>query len=302
VIQSWSVYFQHQQLIPEDRLQETFKDLFDVKLATATINHFSESMYDELAGVNNQILSTLQTAPVKHLDETGFRIASKTQWLHVASTHQLTYYPVSEKRKSLLENLEGIVVHDHWKPYYQLSDVLHALCNQHHLRELKSLIDYEKERWARKMRRFLRMSLHYRHAYQEQVIPEKKLNRLTQLYDRIVDEGIMYHENLPAFSVKKARGRKARRTGHNLVLRLKNYRDDVLRFLANPLVPFTNNQAERDLRMMKCKQKISGGFRTAKGAECFARIRGFISTARKQGLNIFEAIQQAVCGCATILS
>lgn len=297
IIQSWSVYFQQQQLIPEDRLQEAFKDLFDVKLATATINHFSESVYDELAEFDNQVLSNIQTAPVKHLDETGFRISSKTQWLHVASTNQLTYYHISAKRKSLLENLEGIVVHDHWKPYYQLSSVSHALCNQHHLRELKALIEYDKECWARKMRRFLQFSLRYQHAYQGQSIPEDKLNRLTHLYNTLVNEGILYHENLPAFSEKRGRGRKARRIGHNLVLRLKNHRDDVLRFLTHPLVPFTNNQAERDIRMMKCKQKISGGFRTSKGAEIFARIRGFISTARKQGWNIFESIQQVVRGC-----
>ncbi len=115
-------------------------------------------------------------------------------------------------------------------------------------------------------------------------------------YDKIIKEGVLFHESLPAFAEKKGRGRKARRSGHNLILRLKNYCDDVLRFLFNPLVPFTNNQAERDLRMMKCKQKISGGFRSAKGAEIFARIRAFISTARKQGWSIFDSIQQVVRG------
>ena len=198
--------------------------------------------------------------------------------------------------------MKGIVVHDHWKPYYQLPDVLHALCNQPHLRELKALIEYDKEPWARKMQRFLQFSLRYRHAYGDQLIPDYKLNRLTNLYDTIVDEGIFYHEHLPVFSEKKGRGRKARRTGHNLVLRLKNHRDDVLRFLVNPLVPFTNNQAERDIRMMKCKQKISGGFRSVKGAEMFARIRGFISTARKQGWNIFESIQRVVRGNGLVLA
>ena len=123
---------------------------------------------------------------------------------------------------------------------------------------------------------------------------------ITNFYDQIVEGGIFYHEHLPAFSERKGRDRKARRAGHNLVLRLKNHRDDVLRFLIDPLVPFTNNQAERDIRMMKCKQKISGGFRTMKGAEIFARIRGFISTARKQGWNIFESIQQVVRGCVPV--
>lgn len=296
VIQSWAVYFQQQQFIPEDRLQETFSDLFNVNLATATLAGFSELTYDKLAPFEEALLSKIQISPIKHLDETGFRISGKTQWLHVASTSTLTYYHVSPKRKSLLQGLLGTVVHDHWKPYYVLPNVLHALCNQHHLRELKALIEYDKESWARKMQRFLRIALRYRHRYDNQAIPDDKLKRLFDLYDRITNEGMIYHDSLPMFSVKKGRGRTARRTGHNLLLRLKNYRNDVLRFLIDPQVPFTNNQAERDLRMMKCKQKISGGFRTTKGAEMFGRIRGFISTARKQGWNVFESIQQVIRG------
>jgi transposase len=295
VVKSYAIYFQ-QQFIPEDRLQETFRDLFNIHLATDTLNNFSGSVYEELEIFEDYVLSKIKADPVKHLDETGFRIASQTQWLHVASTNLLTHYHVSPKRKFLLEEVRGIVVHDHWKPYYQLQNVSHALCNQHHLRELKALIEYEKEPWAKKMRRFLRFGLRYRHFYEEQVIPEEKLKRLIKLYDEIIEEGIHYHEHLPSFSVKRGRGRQARRSGHNLVLRLKHYRDDVLRFLTNPLVPFTNNQAERDLRMMKCKQKISGGFRSAKGAEIFVRIRGFISTARKQGWNIFESVQRVIRG------
>jgi transposase len=281
IIKSYSLYFQHQQLIPEDRLQEIFSDLFNVNIATATLNNFSESAYNELENYEREILSKIKIAPVKHLDETGFRITGNTQWLHVASTNHLTYYHISAKRKSLLEGLKGIVVHDHWKPYYQLSNVSHALCNQHHMRELKALIEDDKEPWARKMQRFLRFGLRYRHTYEDQYLLDDKVNRLINLFDAIVNEGISYHELLPTFSDKKGRGRKARRTGHNLLLRFKNHRDDVLRFLVNPFVPFTNNQAEPDIRMMKCKQKISGGFRSVKGAEIFVRIRGFISTARK---------------------
>jgi transposase len=298
VIQTWAVYLQHQQFIPEDRVQETLQDLLGVKLATATLNRISEEMHNQLTDFEDAVLTKIKTAPVKHLDETGFRIGGNTQWLHVAATESLTYYQASPKRKSLLEGLKNIVIHDHWKPYYQLPEVSHALCNQHHLRELQALIEYEKESWAKKMRRFLRFALRYRHVYGDAPIEEDKLVKLTELYDRIIQQGIIYHESLPCFSIKKGRGRAARRTGHNLVLRLKEYREDTLRFLTTPGVPFTNNQAERDLRMMKCKQKISGGFRSAKGAEIFIRIRGFISTARKQGWNIFESIQQVINGCA----
>lgn len=141
------------------------------------------------------------------------------------------------------------------------------------------------------MSKLLRMALRCRHRHGTNPIPKHQLGRLEKIYDHLVEEGLEWHESLPPLPFQKKRGKIKRRTGHNLLLRLKNCRDDVLRFLHDPLVPFTNNDAERDLRMMKCKQKVSGGFRTSTGAEQFARIRGFISTARKQGWNILESIQ-----------
>ena len=295
VVKSTALYFQ-QQFIPEDRLQETFHDLFKIDLATATLNRFSESFYETLAPFEDSVLSQVKADPVKHLDETGCRVSGKTHWLHVASTDSLTYYHVSIKRKSLLDDLLGIVIHDHFKPYYTLPHVAHGLCNQHHLRELKALIEFDKEAWARNMQRFLRFALRIRHHYGNELIPENKLARLNKLYEKILVQGIRYHESLPVFRERKGQGRQAKRTGHNLVLRLKNYSEDVLRFLVNPSVPFTNNQAERDLRMIKCKQKVSGCFRSEEGAKIFARIRGFISTARKQDWNVFESIQQVMRG------
>ena len=157
VVKSTALYFQ-QQFIPEDRLQETFHDLFKIDLATATLNRFSESFYETLAPFEDSVLSQVKADPVKHLDETGCRVSGKTHWLHVASTDSLTYYHVSIKRKSLLDDLLGIVIHDHFKPYYTLPHVAHGLCNQHHLRELKALIEFDKEAWARTMQRFLRFA------------------------------------------------------------------------------------------------------------------------------------------------
>ena len=295
-VKTWAVYFQQEQLIPEDRLQATFSDLWNVPLTTATLNRFSQCAYDELADFDEAVLTGVKEASTKHLDETGFRVGSKTQWLHTASTELLTYYHVSPKRKSLLSGLSGVIVHDHWKPYYQIDTALHALCNAHHLRELTALIEHEKETWARNMKRCLQLCLHYRHKYPEAAIRILILERLESMYDRILCAGLKYHENLSPLQQKIKRRRFKRRTGHNLLLRLQKYRDDVLRFLHDHQVPFTNNLAERDLRMMKCKQKISGGFRTEAGAKTFVRIRGFISTARKQGWNIFESIQAVVNG------
>jgi transposase len=231
-------------------------------------------------------------APVKHMDETGFRIGSKTQWLHIASTAWITFYRTAAKRGSLLANVTGIVVHDHWKPYYTMAGVLHALCNAHHLRELKALVEIEKEDWAGKMQCLLRRACHATNLAREQGVPLKPT--LIALFDRryngILTNGLAFHEAQPTLAKAKRRGRPPRRVGHNLLLRLSTRKQDVLRFLTDPCVPFTNNLAERDGRMMKLRQKISGGFRSEDGANDFAVIRSVLSTARKQGWNMLRTL------------
>ena len=234
----------------------------------------------------------MAAAPVKHMDETGFRIGGKTQWLHIASTIWLTFYRVSPKRGSLLAHVTGIVVHDHWKPYYTLKGVLHALCNAHHLRELKALVEIEKEDWAHKMQRLLRSACHATNLACEQGVPLKPglIALIERRYDAIVANGLAFHEAQPALPKTRPRGRPPRRVGHNLLLRLSTRRQDVLRFLTHPHVPFTNNLAERDGRMMKLRQKISGGFRSDDGAMDFAVIRSVLSTARKQGWDMLQTL------------
>lgn len=296
VIRSWSVYYQYQHFIPEDRLQQLFSDLYGIQLATATLTKYNRIAFDALAPFEESILSQVKIAAVKNLDETGFRVAGKTQWLHVASTKNATYYHVSPRRKSLLDGLSGTVIHDHWKSYFNLLGVEHGLCNQHHLRELKSIIDHDNEPWAIAMTRILKIALRCRHFHGQNAIPASRIMRLTKIYDRIIKHGLAFHEAQTPLPSKGKRGQQPRRTGHNLLLRLFHYKQDVLRFLHDPAVPFTNNDAERDLRMMKCKQKISGGFRSTQGAEQFARIRGFISTVRKQGLNVLNSIQSIFSG------
>lgn len=218
------------------------------------------------------MLEALKNADIKHLDETGFRVGKKTQWLHVISNSFATHYRAREKRGDLLEGLKSILVHDHWKPYFCLEDVQHALCNAHHLRELKALEEFEKEPWAFKMSRLLIIASRLKNP---------PILRILELYDHIVAEGLAFHEHLPPLG----KLHKKKRKGHNLLVRLRDFKDCVLLFLKRGDVPFTNNQAEQDIRMMKVKQKISGGFRTLQGAETFCLIRGFLSTCRKQSLN-----------------
>jgi transposase len=173
-----------------------------------------------------------------------------------------------------------------------MSGVLHALCNAHHLRELKALIEIEREEWAGRMRRLLRRACHATNLAREQGVPLKPglIALIERHYDAIVAQGLAFHEAQPALAKTRRRGRPPRRVGHNLLLRLSIRKSDVLRFLADPSVPFTNTLAERDGRMMKLRQKISGGFRSEAGAKDFAVVRSLLSTARKQGWDMLGTL------------
>lgn len=293
-VKAMAVYLSQSQLLPQNRLKTLFMDLFGLPIAASTIENACKAIYQNLLGFESDVLRKIQSSELTHLDETGLRVLSKTHWLHVASNQSATYYHVSEKRKSLLPGLTGVIVHDHWKPYFQIENVSHALCNAHHLRELNARIDNE-ERWAHQMQRWMHVALDMKYHYGEDGIPEKIQTRLLTIYDDIVLRGIKYHESLPELPRKSSRrGRAAKRKGHNLVLRFMNFRDASTRFITTWDIPFTNNLAEQDLRMMKVQQKISGCFRSWEGARVFARIRTLTSTARKQSWDIFQTIKQAI--------
>jgi transposase len=291
-IGAFVLYLLHYQLLPEKRLAALMADLFGVKPVTATIARISQDGAQRFQGFADAVRDHVAAAPVKHMDETGFRIGGKTRWLHIASTVWLTFYRTAGKRGSLLANVTGIVVHDHWKPYYTMTGVLHALCNAHHLRELKALIEIENEDWAGKMERLLRRACHATNLAREQGVALKPglIALFERCYDGILANGLAFHEGQPALAKARRRGRPPRRVGHNLLLRLSTRKYDVLRFLIDPGVPFTNNLVERDGRMMKLRQKISGGFRSEDGGKDFAVIRSVLSTARKQGWNMLQTL------------
>jgi transposase len=293
-IEAFVLYLQNHQLVPEKRLAMLMADLFSVNLTTATIARISQDYAARCHAFVNTVREQVAKAPVKHMDETGFRVGGKTQWLHIASTILLTFYRVSSKRGSLMAGVSGIVVHDHWKPYYTLSGVLHALCNAHHLRELKALVEIEKEDWARRLQRLLRVACHVTNLAREANVPLKPglIALIEQRYDAIIAAGMAFHEAQPTVGKPGKCGRAPRRVGHNLLLRLLTRRQDVLRFLTDPTVPFTNNLAEQDGRMMKVQQKVSGGFRSEDGAKNFAIIRSVLSTARKQGWSLIDTLMR----------
>lgn len=303
-IKGVSAYLNNQHFIPEERLSELLSDLFDCTMTGKTIANINKSMTKQMIPIVESIKETIETAAVKNVDETGVRINGKNQWLHVVSNQMATWYRCSERRKDNepLSKLEGTIIHDHWKSYYQLEKVEHGLCNAHHLRELKAVSEIDQESWALSMKKLLTLGNKYKHSYQGLSIPKKITERLRVLYDSIISRGLEYHDSLPPLSSKNNRGRKKRRVGHNLLIRLRDYKEDVLKFLEKAEVPFTNNQAERDLRMMKCKQKISGGFRSIEGANNFAIIRSVISTAKKQGRNILESLEDILKGEVMVFS
>ena len=287
-------------MIPEDRTAEALADLTGADgLCAASVAEWTRRRAAALAPVAERIGALIGGGRVRCLDETGLRIGGKTQWLHTAATETLTLYRACAKRGAMPEGLEGgVVVHDGFKPYRNLDGAprppAHALCNAHHLRELKALIAFDNEPWATGMRDCLRdacQAVGEARAKGETALSPAALQTFHARYFEALREGLAWHRSLPR--LKKAgskSGRTKRRAGDNLLLRLHRFKDDVLRFLVDFEVPFTNNLAEQALRMIKVKMKISGGFRTPEGAQTFATLRSVIATARKQRQNILHTL------------
>jgi transposase len=284
-VKAFGVYLM-QHFVPKDRCTQIFKDLFQIPISDTTLMSFEEQCAINFTPCYESIRVALGKSPLKHLDESGLRVKKTLHWLHVLSNSLMTFYHVDEKRGILWEGLVGLIVHDHWKSYFKVDGVTHALCNAHHLRELTACAELDKEPWAQGMIDLLLRALNY---------PKRNVEVISKQYDEIVNQGLFYHEKLlmPNHTNRKnARKRK----GHNLLIRLRDYKAETLRFVTTEGVPFTNNQAEQDIRMVKVKQKVSGCFRSMDGAKEFAKIRSVISTARKQGLNLLEQLRLACSG------
>ena len=249
---------------------------------------------EELQPVYERIGERVAAAKVRHLDETGYRVAGKLQWLHTTSSLTHTFYRAGEKRGAVPEELKGgVVVHDHFRPYCgRMDKVAHAFCNAHILRELEGLIEFDSEPWPELMRDLLLEAnaavREARGAGAKALAPER-VAAFVDRYWAAVRLGLAFHRELPKLEGKPGK-RQKQRPGHNLLIRLKKFKTETLRFLTDFDVPFTNNLAEQDLRMMKVRMKISGSFRTLEGAQIFARLRSVVSTARKQGFNILQVL------------
>lgn len=225
--------------------------------------------------------------------------------MHTATNAEWTLYGIHEKRGYLGMNAlnvlpvyEGIVVHDFWASYFKdLYGFEHALCGAHLLRECQGIIDYDDQAWAEAMKGLLQRACH--EAKQARSLDSGSVStihqqQIAQAYDKILLQGEAENPEPSCLLTEPKRGRKAKSKARNLLARFSIYKTDILRFLYDPRVPFDNNQAERDIRMVKVKFKISGAFRTPEGAAQFARIRGFISTLRKQNLDLLPSLVQVI--------
>jgi transposase len=289
-----TLYLFNQQLLPFDRLRQTCLDLFGQPLSLGTLTQTNQSAHDALAPVESAIIRGIIQAAVVHVDESGLRVAGSLHWLHVACTPELTHYGVHANRGAEAMDALGVLpecrqwlIHDHWKPYFKY-EALHALCNQHLLRELKFLAEELREDWAGELSTFL---IEWKSDPLTSLgLDEEQFGQAHARYRAILRRGRRDHPRRRA-----GQGRTAQDKATNLLDRLEDYDLSVLAFLIDPQVPFTNNQGEQDIRMIKVKQKISGCFRTLGGAQVFARIRAYLSTCRKQGRNLWEA-----CRCLAL--
>jgi transposase len=301
-------YFSHQHFIAVDRVCEIFEDIFGVAISPGTCANVDEQLFTNLEVFEAGLKVYLLAARVLHFDETGMRCEKKLHWVHVASSQMATFYMMHTKRgqeamdaADILPHFQGTAVHDHWFPYFAYSQVKHSLCNAHHLRELTFIYEQKKEDWAKRMQDLLiRANQEVEKHAECEAPPPEVLLQIEQAYSQILAEGFAYHALLPPLPTGK-RGKPKQRDGKNLLDRLKEKRDCVLRFMHDFSVPFTNNQGERDIRMVKLKQKIAGCFRAFHGGEIFCRVRSYISTARKQGWNIWDSLADAIRGSPRLL-
>ncbi len=291
--------FQH---IPYDRMAQFFSDVLGLPVSTGALVNMVKDAGGRLGFFSDVVRDLLKEAPAVHFDETGARVTGHLHWVHVASNALLTLIECHERRGTaamdamgVIAKMTGIAVHDGWKPY-RAYDVVHALCNAHHLRELEGVGVVWDQGWANEM---IDLLIEARDAVEQAKSDGKDrldgsvLHSIRVRYGRLVQKGWAAN---PAPEVGKRSGYTKKAA--NLLVRLDSQRHDVLRFATDFNVGFTNNQAERDVRMVKVQQKVSGSWRSIEGARAYCAIRSYISTMKKQNADVLDGLRQLFDGHA----
>lgn len=286
------LYLRDYQLIPMARVAEFCLDLYGQKISEDIINRFRNPCYDNLESFEEFMKKRFLESPVLYADETGIKVELGLEWLHTLSDEDYTFLYVSDHRgyqaieeMDVLPNYRGTLLHDCYSSYFKLN-CLHGLCGAHLTRELNFFIDVKSHKWAVLMKDLLHQGL-------KNPTMHSRLG-WNQRYTRILNQAKKEHPYVPPVRKKGQRGRIAKPPVNNLIERFEKHRESILRYIFEEDVPFTNNQGERDLRMAKVQQKISGTFRTWEGARKFARMRSYISTAKKHAESVFEALFKAI--------
>lgn len=295
-------YLNNYHFIPLERTEELLTDFYGHSPSQAAVITANNQL--QIAPALKDIREQLIASEVAHFDESGLRVDRNLHWLHVASTPQLTHYHLHQKRGQegmtagqILPRFQGKAVHDHWLPYTKFEGCEHTFCNAHHLRELQFVAEQYQQTWAIQMGQLL-LDIKAEVAATPELqtgLPAERLTYYEAEYDKLIADGLTANSP-PDDLLPKKRGRPKQSPPKNLLDRLANHKSGVLAFMYDFHVPFDNNLAERDVRMVKVKQKVSGAFRTYTGADSFCAIRSYISTVRKQGHNVIEAIYNAFIG------
>jgi len=298
-IKAKAVYMSLFQMVPYTRVEDYFTHQADIPISPGSLVNFNKEAYDLLEEFEKTLKKKLASANVLHADETSINVNGKLFWLHEACNTSWTFFAPSQTRgraamdeMGVLENFKGIMVHDHWKPYFGYTNCSHALCNAHHLRELQSAIENCKDHtWSQDMKKFLE-DLNKGVIQAGGVLTKEEEEKWRKIYRSILEKGEKEcpPPQIPKEGEPKKRGRMAKTKERNLLERLRDFEAETLRFMTQKDVPFTNNRAENDIRMTKVQQKISGCFRSMEGAKVFCRVRSYILTCQKHGLTASEAL------------
>jgi transposase len=296
-----ALYLTHYQLIPSERTTEIFANLFSLPISEGSLNTFTQIAHNGLEKTEQLIVENITNANVAHFDETGFYVDKKRGWLNVAGTKLFTRYFFHQRRgreamdaAGILPFFKGKAIHDAYRSYFTYGQCDHGLCNVHHGRDLIFEAVQCKQKWAAKMKEHLlsiKDAVESAKSQSLKCLTQKEITSFEKRYNAIIEQG--YKENPKTAKAKSPgkRGKQAQSSALNLLDHLKKYQKETLLFMHDFNVPFENNQAERDGRMMKVQQKISGCFRSTDGAIRFCRIRSYISTIKKHGSNIFDSLK-----------